>query len=486
MTAVSGLAYQRSHDNNCVQKVNTVYFKAHGTSAKAIDTINAVGLGMAQRTAYRLINEIADQEITERNELVKEHPFRAGHDNLNIAFKVYQARLDHDSHFDSGTAATVYVIQDPEAASPDPQAYSDQWTVGVKNPITPIDLVMLEAAAHERLAEQAKYFILKFLMEAPAFSFSTYEHKAHHAFQRPPAVNQLPVGKEHITAPYMLKTTHQEEVSLDGNRKVVKDVLSQVSHILVAHACHSLRCTSQLGFKTDEEMRNFAAGNVLVYFGDQLTVERVRGLKKEHHWDINKADRLEFIVPTFGWFHAQIAEEHSLHDQHYTGTSAGMNLKHAFDVLHRKGLASPSVAGNFHQKLQEGLKHTAEAHFRLLWQVFGRVTDLSQLRSKTPEQLKAMAGRIFSEFACSRAIWKHQQQPKNEQDHLMLNSMIFARDMLNYFDLDDAMRTGDVGRMRDHLPRLYFRFHGGKNHKYAIEILELIQGLEREWPEDLV
>jgi hypothetical protein len=35
------------------------------------------------------------------------------------------------------------------------------------------------------------------------------------------------------------------------------------------------------------------------------------------------------------------------------------------------------------------------------------------------------------------------------------------------------------------LPRLLFRFIGGGNSNYAKEILELLQGLEKEWPEDL-
>lgn len=70
MMAISRLAYQHSHDSNCVQKVNTVYFKVHGTSAKALDTVHALGFGMAQKTAYTLIQEIADEEMAECKELV--------------------------------------------------------------------------------------------------------------------------------------------------------------------------------------------------------------------------------------------------------------------------------------------------------------------------------------------------------------------------------------------------------------------------------
>jgi hypothetical protein len=36
--------------------------------------------------------------------------------------------------------------------------------------------------------------------------------------------------------------------------------------------------------------------------------------------------------------------------------------------------------------------------------------------------------------------------------------------------------------MEDMLPHLLFRFAGGRNNKYTIEVLELLQGLQREWP----
>jgi hypothetical protein len=39
------------------------------------------------------------------------------------------------------------------------------------------------------------------------------------------------------------------------------------------------------------------------------------------------------------------------------------------------------------------------------------------------------------------------------------------------------MKDGDVGLMEKLLPTLLFRFIGGGNGKYAVEVLELMQGL---------
>jgi hypothetical protein len=52
--------------------------------------------------------------------------------------------------------------------------------------------------------------------------------------------------------------------------------------------------------------------------------------------------------------------------------------------------------------------------------------------------------------------------------------------------LDRAVSFGDIGLLEDLLPRLLFRFIGGGSSNYLIEILELLQGLHREWPTDLM
>ena len=58
-------------------------------------------------------------------------------------------------------------------------------------------------------------------------------------------------------------------------------------------------------------------------------------------------------------------------------------------------------------------------------------------------------------------------------------------DVLPYLSLRAAIKQGDVGGMKDLLPTLLFRFADGSNPKYVIEMLELFQGLQREWPECL-
>ena len=111
--------------------------------------------------------------------------------------------------------------------------------------------------------------------------------------------------------------------------------------------------------------------------------------------------------------------------------------------------------------------------------------NLGELWRRKPEELVRLAEKIHREFASTEAVLDMENEPKESQDQLLKQTAQFNRDLLEYLELDLVIKVGDVGRMEDMLPRLLFWFVGGKNHKYAVEILELLQGLHHEWPGDI-
>ncbi|KAF4587086.1 hypothetical protein EYR40_011107 [Pleurotus pulmonarius] len=92
-----------------------------------------------------------------------------------------------------------------------------------------------------------------------------------------------------------------------------------------------------------------------------------------------------------------------------------------------------------------------------------------------------MVVEIFERFASRRALEQLDNQPDGKQDLVYRQSIQWNSDVLVYLELRSAIRTGDVGRIEDLLPTLLFRFAGGGNSKYAIEVLETLQGLRQEW-----
>ncbi|KAJ6615696.1 hypothetical protein B0H10DRAFT_1800937 [Mycena sp. CBHHK59/15] len=74
---------------------------------------------------------------------------------------------------------------------------------------------------------------------------------------------------------------------------------------------------------------------------------------------------------------------------------------------------------------------------------------------------------------------------KPRPDEIKTQSIMFLRDVLSYILLRSAVKHGYVGIMEDMIPHMLFRFIGGKNSNYTGEMLELLQGLHREWPPEL-
>ena len=459
---VSIAALSRSHNHSKLAKLLTIYFKSCGMSTKAFDTLHALGITMSQKWVYSAIDQLSQTVRTAMMEDMKKFPWFGSHDNLNLPFKVYDQRINNQSHFDSGTAATLFIIKDPHAIRPSMQELQQQRALGARNPITLVDILKLEMDASYRHRSRAISHVLTILKDTPAFDFQSYEGKDHRVFAGAIPVRILPSGREYATCQYMLNTVHIEEASYDGNDRVLQELWRQ------------------LGITNPEAKKALSTLFVTPWVGDQLTASRIWGLQLFRSGDLNCFDRLEFLIVLFGLFHAQIAYEHSLHTQYY-GTPAGFGLIQAFDLLKRKSLHSPSVQGNFHHHIKEALYHIAEARIRDLWCTVAQVTDLSELRDRTPAQLHKLATKIVDKHASTAAL----NEMKKGKDDLLYQSTQFARDLLDYIDFDRAIKFGDVGCIEDHLPRLLFRFAGGSNKNYTKEVLELMQGLYRDWPADL-
>ncbi|KAI0686306.1 hypothetical protein BC835DRAFT_1530101 [Cytidiella melzeri] len=251
--------------------------------------------------------------------------------------------------------------------------------------------------------------VLSILLEAP--EFTDWEHKGDAALACPTPVQQLPVGLEHATVQHVLDTVHMEEGTQEGNHQVIDE------------------WKRLLGLTDVKARQEPMANRLIVWLGDQLTTIWLRFVKRDQAFNLNFIQQFEQFLAIFGWFHAQIAQEFSMHKQHL-GSSENFGLKHAFVNLNRKGLNTTSVQGNFHYTFREALRHTAEARFRDVW----TVTAEALVKLRQPDK------------------------SRSAQDDILISYLLL---------------------------RLLFCFHGGGNHKYAHEILELMQGLWHKWPNDL-
>ena len=114
-------------------------------------------------------------------------------------FRVSHQRAGHNSRFNTGTAATVFIPpNEPDYKLPWSNA-EFLWNTpeGSKTSITPLEIKELEIEAAPRIFAQNVHTVLKMLVSTPEFELDTYEHRDSEIFVRPPASEALPTGPEH-------------------------------------------------------------------------------------------------------------------------------------------------------------------------------------------------------------------------------------------------------------------------------------------------
>jgi hypothetical protein len=430
--------------------------------------MSTLGVTMSQKWTLVALEKVAKSKMDVLAGQVKMSGFNVVHDNLNRMSRVTHQRTGHNSHFDSGTAATVLIPPDEDEYKlpATNEKFLEKVAEGAMSSITSDEIQELHINAAPRIFSQNVHAVLKMLVNAPGFEFGTYEHQTSSVFDRPPVSEALPTGPAYALNQFIVKTTQINQSTYDGNEQFMGELFRQ------------------LGLDSDEEKEKTGLNWVIIWSGDQLTVSRLRGLKAFRSMDENPYDELGWMEPVFGWFHLQMAFATSLHKQYY-GTKEGVGFARAFSLLSKKGLASAKVKGNWFHDFEETLEEVATAHFLCIWLEITGASSIKDLRSKSPEELHELATLVISQFASTTALRAKVRRPPAERDELQEQVIQLNRDLLEYLELDDAIKQGHVSRMEDLLPSLLYRFQGGSNKLYAVEVTELLQKLHKEWTEDV-
>ncbi|KAJ6586278.1 hypothetical protein DFH09DRAFT_910806 [Mycena vulgaris] len=463
---VSQAQYTRSNRRGRVAKIWSIYMEACGLSARAFDALHVLGILMSHKWTANAIGTLSGSAMAEVRRIIDKLPWAVSHDNMNVALKAFSQRMNNQSHFISGCAYTVWILPLRAALPLDTNRILQVFRAA--NCLQVFDYAEVlygNVEADARMQAFDEHYVLRVLLDLG--DFHDYPHRADTLFDAPDPVRQLEGGPENAVKGFILETSTHKEASYEGTLTVMGDTFQQLL----------LDCT-------DEQMRTVIE-RIIAWIGDQLTIERLRGLWKYRHEDHNSFDRLDYMIPIFGWFHLVMAFANSLHKQYLGVSSAIGSLRQAFDLLKRKGLISQSTKGPFWHHLDEALHHISEAHFRSSWLEVGNVATLAELKSKSPAELRQLAAKLIRKHASREALSEIDAMDPALRDDVYRQWAAFCMDVLPYLHLREAIKSGDIGKMEDLLPTLLFRFAGGGNPKYTIEMLELLQGLQREWPEVL-
>ena len=251
------LLYSQSHHNSDGLKFLTLFLKLQGISAKSLDVLHAFGITMSYKWAVEAVEQLASAQMSEVRDVVQSgQPWFMSYNNVNIPFRTFAQCIDHQHHFNSGTAATIYI---QPHAPPIPalsfQALQTQCAIGGKTPITFQKIISLECEAAQRSHPHFVWCVLHALLSSPDFDLATYSAQDSPAFTPPKPNHELPCGHDYITKQYVLETQQVDEASYDGNLKLLGI------------------WQEQLGLGSHAQKIVTGTDCIIVVGGDQLTVE---------------------------------------------------------------------------------------------------------------------------------------------------------------------------------------------------------------------
>ncbi|KAF8886747.1 hypothetical protein BD779DRAFT_1673049 [Infundibulicybe gibba] len=239
---------------------------------------------MSHKWTSNAIGILSERAMEQAKQAIQVSPWHISHDNVNVPLRVFSQRINNQNHFVSGTAATVWILPQRAALPPDANPMLQKFRAMHSNEVFDYHEVLYGTPeADHRLEAQYIHRILRVLLDSP--DFKDYKDLTHSAFDTPPPVCELECGPDNVTQQYILGTCTIEEASYDGTLKVMDEWFKQ------------------LGLDSKEEERKTAHERIIAWLGDQLTVERLRGLWKYRHADHNSFDRMDYMIPVFGWFH---------------------------------------------------------------------------------------------------------------------------------------------------------------------------------------
>jgi len=255
----------------------------------------------------------------------------------------------------------------------------------------------------------------------------------------------------------MLTTLPIEETSYSGNLLV----LDEISKLL---------CKG----KTSIDAKKGLAACGIPIVGDQLTHSRLAHLKELRSNDINSYERLQWLLPSFGWFHLEMTLANAILTTH-RGSPESHGFTRSIHQLGTKGLPENNKKPYFHT-VETLLDVELKARVQALWLwVTGKksIRDVYNLLDtpQGPEKMLGCAQRILDERTSTAAI-KRLEDDNKGNDEVLRDSSLCTRDLLLYSQVRKVTRNGDVGHLEALLPRLALSFKGANCSNYSSMLLE--------------
>lgn len=370
---------------------------------------------------------------------VQDKPWFLVYDNINFASRKLDQRIDNADAYESGTTATVVMMDDYITSDCIKSSYQH--------------LHLDDLIPDEDSVEHIKALSEKALIDVLMRSSKTFEV----CRRSPPTLQPLKPAKT-ITHPLPSMLINQATVA--GNLEVLNTVMEQ---------------TLQLRQNWFDEDRT------IVVAGDQLTVSRVSTVKEYKAIDVSPYHRLQYALPMLQLFHLKMAFCKLIMETHWGSPTQPGSLQFNKLLLRRKRVLPTNF--DFHAA-DELLRHTFEAIVRRIWEVALDSTNLAEpVHGMSDGDIQDLVSEKVMDFMNDLLAPFPEDTDRFSRSNR--NTALLLRHILIYLELCASIKNGDIGRIEEILKWITIMFQNGTNNNYGLELLHIHCAIRHVWTAEM-
>ncbi|KAE9393457.1 hypothetical protein BT96DRAFT_959055 [Gymnopus androsaceus JB14] len=417
----------RSQKANNFQAVISMFLIGCGSAKREMEVLAHAGLCLSYTATMKHLRALSAEATAKYRAVIRSCMCSIVWDNLNIAFRVGEQRLNSGNHFDNGTTATLLKLWDPYLRS----MFTAHGTLPLtmKPPRTSAnprfefsdDQILPSPQNITELTDCCIWQLKRIALE----NIGGLEHLKK-AFEACPEVDQIHV---HVTEQFSLPAMHEEESSIEGTIRIYVMILR---HLGVTNA-------------------DLEKHGLLFNDGDLLTdnlVDKVEAARRNSEQPI---EGMKAAIRRFGIFHAKMAGCRLVINEHWGKPNSkhpGSGLWWENNYLNQKNIVAgwqSSKAAPWkpsHELLQISLAAHVVDGFRL----FCGQDDLDQWAQRaTKEDFNRVTEEVYNNLFSTHAYHKLRKRP--HRDTTFENAILYNRDALIYIEIVHAIKAGDIGRV---------------------------------------
>jgi len=454
---------------------------------------------MSYTSISSIITALADDSIKKAS-AVAAGPHGLAYDNINVSSSIFVEQAPNSmSKVQSGTFGVIYELLN--AREEDMQI--KPMVERLKNS-APLQLSALRPSTESMgaYATQTAINISSILLKyVDGFETLKGDLLFQHLVRR-----KIPDG--HKTRYHPVRASTIEEASIPGNLQVHNDIYCD-----------------QLGISPDNLNKR-----AIPCINDQLTNARNRGAQEVRKQDVSYWERREIFQLGFGIFHLVMNLIWALLETYRGTINQTGSLSHLFAVLEKTRLGGEKP--DYHTLLAS-LTQIAEGLILNAWRNECGFSSLQGYAKSSPkaQDILNLARKIMLKYATPKFTKEFQgmdpayplqdldppvatsttemnvdrdedsdsdmeddlgqdlpsdtstanSEDEGVKDTVHQNTILLTRDLLYIIELNDAISTGDFGRIEDILPALACLFRGAGSKNYSLEILYFLFHIKEVW-----